>query len=623
MWFCKIGGFGVLLVIVLLATGEARKPRGVKETFSLSKKSPSSDNDWWKTAIFYQIYPRSFKDSNGDGIGDLRGIIEKLPYLKDLGIQGFWMSPIFKSPMADFGYDISDYYDIQPEYGTLADFDDLVAEAKRLGLKVILDFVPNHSSDENEWFKKSENREKGFEDFYVWHPGKSNKDDPTKPLPPSNWVSLFRGSAWQWSDKRNEFYLHQFSKKQPDLNYRNPKVVEQMKNVMRFWLDRGVDGYRIDAVPTLFEIEQDEQVNYLDEPLSGNTNDPDDPGYTIHIYTQDRNETLDMVYQWRAVLDEFQRENGGDQKIMMTESYSAIDTVMKYYGNGTVAGSHIPFNFRFITDLGKDLTSKDIQNTINYWMDHMPSREGVVANWVMGNHDQHRVASRFGENRIDMMNMILLSLPGVAISYNGEEIGMTDVWISYNDTVDPAACNAGPDRYQYTTRDPERTPFQWDGSRHAGFSTANKTWLPVSPTYKDVNVEVQTTTTSNSHLKVYKGLTKARQWFPSMMNGTLKTTVHGDVLAIFRELKGFDTVVTLVNNGATQQVLDISHMGYKPLQGFGQYHVVSVNSIHHDNEPVPVNRVVLDPFESVVISSSADHPERLVYQQYEARVQCN
>uniref|UniRef100_A0A1Q3FPA3 alpha-glucosidase n=2 Tax=Culex tarsalis TaxID=7177 RepID=A0A1Q3FPA3_CULTA len=595
----------VLSVFVICGSlTEARMPLGIREALLALKRNPPANNDWWKTAIFYQIYPRSFKDSNGDGIGDLRGIIEKLPYLREIGVQGFWMSPIFKSPMADFGYDISDYYDIHPEYGTMADFDALVAEAKQLGLKVILDFVPNHSSDENDWFKKSENREAGFEDFYVWHPGKPNPADPSKPLPPNNWVSFFRGSAWQWSDKRKEFYLHQFSVKQPDLNYRNPRVVDQMKDVMRFWLKRGVDGYRIDAVPTLFEIEPDASGNYLDEPLSGNTNDPDDPGYTIHIYTQDRNETLDMVYQWRAVLDDFQKDNGGDARVMMTESYSRIDIVMKYYGNGTVLGSHIPFNFRFITDLGKDSSAMDFDNTIKYWMSNMPS--GQVANWVMGNHDQHRVASRFGENKIDLLNMILMSMPGVAISYNGEEIGMTDVWISYNDTVDPAACNAGPDKYQYTTRDPERTPFQWDDSKDAGFSTANHTWLPMSPTYREVNVKVQQEVDGNSHLKVYKRLSYLRKNL-AWMKGTLKTTVSGDVLVIFRELKGYDSMVTLANNGGSQQTVDISKMGYLPLDKFGVYRAVSVNSIHQEGEPVAVGRIVLDPFESVVISARSNY----------------
>ncbi|XP_053690084.1 maltase A1-like [Sabethes cyaneus] len=594
-----------LVLFVTVGFVYTRKPLGIREALAILRKHPPSNFDWWKTASFYQIYPRSFKDSDGDGIGDLRGIKQSLPYLRELGIQGFWMSPIFKSPMADFGYDISDYYDIQPEYGTLADFDSLVAEAKKLGLKVILDFVPNHSSDENEWFRKSENREKGFEDFYVWHPGKVNSADPSKPLPPNNWVSIFRGSAWQWSDKRKEYYLHQFAVKQPDLNYRNPRVVEQMKDVMRFWLKRGVDGYRIDAVPMLFEVEKDAEGNYPDEPLSGNTNDPNDPGYTIHTFTQDQNETIDMVYQWRKVLNQFQIENGGDARIMMTEAYTKIEILMQYYGNGTVDGSHIPFNFGFITDLGKDSSAQDVESTINHWLNNMPIRNGVVPNWVMGNHDQHRVASRFGEEKIDVMNMILLSLPGVSITYNGEEIGMTDVWISYNDTVDPAACNAGPDKYQYSTRDPERTPFQWDDSKNAGFSVANKTWLPVSLTYKDVNVEQQQIA-NKSHLRVYKKLMDMRKSL-TWRKGTLKIAVSGNVLVIFRELDQFETLITVANIGGTSQIVDLSNMGSHPVDKFGFYRVVAVNSTHKEGELVTVNNVSLEPFESVVISAKSQY----------------
>lgn len=212
-----------------------------------------AEKEWWQTSSFYQIYPRSFKDSNGDGIGDLNGITEKLPYLKEIGINATWLSPIFKSPMADFGYDISSFFEIQPEYGTMDDFRALVKRAKELGIKIILDFVPNHSSDENEWFVRSENSDPMYKDFYVWHDGYLDPNNASNRLPPSNWLSSFFYSAWQWSDKRQQFYLHQFHRKQPDLNYRNPLVVEIMNEVLRFWLEQGVDGFRIDAVPTCYD----------------------------------------------------------------------------------------------------------------------------------------------------------------------------------------------------------------------------------------------------------------------------------------------------------------------------------------------------------------------------------
>lgn len=345
-----------------------------------------AQKDWWETAVFYQIYPRSFKDSNGDGIGDLNGIIEKLPYLKEIGVNATWLSPIFKSPMYDFGYDISDFFDIQSEYGTIADFEKLVQTAHQLEIKIILDFVPNHSSHENEWFIKSVNKEPGYEDFYIWHPGYDNPADPTTRLPPSNWIQSFRGSAWEWNDSRQEFYLHQFTVQQPDLNYRNPIVVDTMKSVLTFWMEKGVDGFRIDAVPVLFESLPDSTGKYPDEPLSNIIDDPDDHRYLKHIYTQDLGETLDMVYQWRAVLDEFKGKNGGETRIMMTESYSAIETVMKYYGDGQGRdGSNIPFNFLLMPNYGYNAkTASDFEKVVNLWLGNMPT--GRTANWVVSKY---------------------------------------------------------------------------------------------------------------------------------------------------------------------------------------------------------------------------------------------
>lgn len=294
---------------------------GLKSTAFLSSAlrpdNSHSSNDWWKTASFYQIYPRSFKDSNGDGIGDLNGIIEQLPYLVSLGIKATWLSPIFKSPMVDFGYDISNYFDIQPEYGTLADFDRLIERANTLGIKILLDFVPNHTSDQHEWFRLSAMRDPHFVDFYVWHPGYKSAAANSSTggrRPPNNWVSVFGGSAWQWNEQREEFYMHAFSRQQPDLNYRNPRVVEMMHGVLRFWMRRGVAGFRVDAVPFLYEVAADVNGNYPDEPLSGYNNDPNDYGYLQHIYTTEMDETVSMVYEWRHTLDEFQRENGGDAR---------------------------------------------------------------------------------------------------------------------------------------------------------------------------------------------------------------------------------------------------------------------------------------------------------------------
>lgn len=316
--------------------------------------------------------------------------------------------------MADFGYDISDYYSIQPEYGTNEDLEELVKKANALGLKIILDFVPNHTSDEHDWFIKSANRTVGFENFYVWHPGKT--DASGNRLPPNNWNSVFRGSAWEWNEVRQEYYLHQFVVKQPDLNYREPLVVEAMKDVLRFWLAKGVSGFRIDAVPYLFETPLDENSMYPDEPLSGLCDDADGPCYLTHIYTQDIPETFEMVYQWRDVLDQFTATNGGDTCILMTEAYTALDNIIKFYGNSTREGSQIPFNFELISNVNYNSTAADFQTYINRWLDAVPT--GRISNWVMGNHDQKRLASRFGTNRADLLNILVNTLPGIAVTYN-------------------------------------------------------------------------------------------------------------------------------------------------------------------------------------------------------------
>ncbi|GAB0093827.1 Maltase A3 [Sergentomyia squamirostris] len=553
------------------------------------------DTDWWRTANIYQIYPRSFKDSNGDGIGNLNGITEKLVYLKYLGIDAIWLSPIFKSPMADFGYDISDFYDIQPEYGTMADFEALLSASHKCGIKVLLDFVPNHSSDENEWFKKSAMKDPEFKDFYVWHPGKDDPANPGRKLPPSNWLSVFRGSAWKFHEGRGEYYLHQFVYQQPDLNYKNPKVVDAMKDVLRFWLDKGVDGFRVDAVPHLFEVIPDDG-QILDEPLSNNTNDPDNYEYLDHIFTKDRPEAIDMVYQWREVVDEFTKKTG-DTRILLTEAYSNITTLMSYYGDGIRNGSHAPFNFYLIMHLNNGSNAVDFNKAIRIWLDNMP--QGCAANWVIGNHDQMREASRFGTDRIDLINMILNTLPGISVTYNGEEIGMTDVFLTWEQTKDPAACNSDPQHYQQFTRDPERTPFQWDDSLSAGFSTNPNTWLPVSPLYRDINVKLQQKA-SRSHLKVFQQLIQLRTT-ETLRKGQVEIRNHGDnVLSITRRLSGKDTYIMLANIGSQTETIDVSDI----FPGRLNFHIVSVDSHWNKGNVVPKPMLQLDPHESFILKGS-------------------
>lgn len=539
-------------------------------------------NDWWMNGNFYQIYPRSFRDTNGDGVGDLNGVTEKLQYIKDVGFTAAWLSPIFKSPMADFGYDISDFYKVQPEYGTMEDFENMIKKAKEIGLKIILDFVPNHTSDENEWFKKSIDGDPKFKDFYIWHDGFVDETTGER-KPPSNWISVFRYSAWKWNDVRQQYYLHQFADKQPDLNYRNPAVVEEMKNVMRFWLAKGISGFRIDAVPFLFEVDLDRYGLYADEPEDQNCSDPNDYCHLKHIYTNDQPETLDMVYQWRELAEEFKKENGSDTKILLTEAYTSFENMMKYYGDGKRKGSYVPFNFDFMGNVNKDSKASDVVLNVNKWLNAMPKGKDFYPNWVLGNHDSKRVASRFGVERADLINILLQTLPGNAVTYNGEELAMTDVYIKWEDTVDPQACNTNPSRFDDVSRDPARTPFQWDASPNAGFTEGSETWLPVSDNYKTINVMMQERA-PHSHLQIFKKLISLRKE-PSMQDITnLQIKAVDNIVIYSRYTQGSNRYVIILNFGTNTQKININE--HFPVGQKVEIITSSITSDYSDGEVV-------------------------------------
>nr|XP_014094242.2 maltase A3-like [Bactrocera oleae] len=553
---------------------------------------------WWETASFYQIYPRSFKDSDGDGVGDLNGVTSVLPYLKEIGIAGTWLSPFLESPMADFGYDISNFTAVDPLFGTMEDFERMVTKAKELDIKIILDFVPNHSSDECVWFIKSAARDPVYKDYYIWHPGKLVDG---KRQPPNNWVSVFYGSAWQWHEERQEYYLHQFDKKQPDFNFRNPEVREAMNNVLRFWLDKGVPGFRIDAIYHAFEIEADKRGNYADEPVSGWSDDPQDYGYVRHIYTVDQWETPHLVYEWRQILKDYQVKHGGDERILMVETWSPIDIVMLYYGNETADGGQIPFNFQMISNLGMYSNAHHYSELINKWFQYM--LPGRTPNWVIGNHDKNRVGTRFGAERIDLFNILLLTLPGCSISYNGEEIGMTDVWISWEETVDPQACNNEQEGYEWRSRDPARTPFQWSDIANAGFTTGQSTWLPIAEDYKLVNVKRERGV-ALSHLNVFKNLQKLRK-STTLQNGETEVKALNDyVLAVKRSLRDNYTYITLLNIFGNIENFNL-HEPFAELPAQFEYVIITDRSIKREGDKIPTSSVTLMPHESIVLRSTA------------------
>ncbi|KAK5638280.1 hypothetical protein RI129_012575 [Pyrocoelia pectoralis] len=525
--------------------------------------------EWWKNAVFYQIYPRSFmvsypncffssppsfdrllQDSNNDGIGDLKGIQSKLDHLVDAGVTALWLSPIYKSPQIDHGYDISDYRDVDSLFGTLDDFKSLLAEAHNkgkyvyiplgsecenhfLGLKVILDFVPNHTSDEHDWFKRSLVNESKYADYYVWREGRNGNKDP-----PNNWISYFHGPAWTFNEARQLWYLHQFAKGQPDLNYRSSDLVKEMKDVLTYWLDLGVDGFRVDIISALFE---DEQFRNEDQSNLPNVS-ADDREYLIHTYTEDQPETYDMVYQWRILLDDYQREKGGDARVMMTESYAPLRKLFGYYGNETHDGAHFTFNFWFITELNVESSAHDIKFVIDKWLTYMPWRH--TANWVLGNHDQHRVASRYGSKRVDGLCMLSMLLPGVAVTYNGEEIGMEDGEVTWTEAQDPQACNGKEKDFLKNSRDFQRTPYQWNGSTNAGFNKGAKPWLPVGSKYQTVNLATEKTDTK-SHYGLYQQVVKLRKR-NTLKYGDMATIAFSDsVLGLTSDILNTSSAISL------------------------------------------------------------------------------
>ncbi|RMF04801.1 MAG: alpha-amylase, partial [Chloroflexi bacterium] len=431
---------------------------------------------WWQTGIIYQIYPRSFQDSNGDGVGDLPGITQRLDYIQDLGVDAIWLSPIYPSPMHDFGYDVADYCNIHPMFGTLADFDHLLAETHRRGLKLILDLVPNHTSDEHPWFVESRSsRNNPKRDWYIW------KDPAPDGGPPNNWLSVFGGPAWTLDETTGQYYLHQFVKQQPELNYQNPAVLAAMLNNMRFWLDKGVDGFRVDVITMMAKDPQ-----FRDEPPN-----PDWDGRGLfnslqHIYTQNLPEVHSIIRQMRAVLDEY------DDRMMVGETFLPFPELMKYYGKN-LDECHLPFNFHLIArgefHQSTPWRADVIRQIVEEYEAALPP--GGWPNWVLGNHDVPRVATRAGQAQARVAAMLLLTLRGTPTCYYGDELGMENVKIPPEFVQDPPAVNQ-PEIADLVGRDPVRTPMQWDDGPNAGFTAAGvQPWLPLAPDARTRNVAVQ------------------------------------------------------------------------------------------------------------------------------------
>jgi len=490
---------------------------------------------WWQSGVVYQIYPRSFQDSDGDGVGDLRGIAARLDYLQWLGVDAVWLSPIYPSPMADFGYDVADYTDVHPLFGTLDDFDALLEAAHARGLRLILDLVPNHTSDEHPWFVAARSsRESPFRDWYIW------RDPAPDGGPPNNWRSNFAGPAWTLDEATGQYYLHLFDPKQPDLNWRNPQVRAAIYDAMRFWLRRGVDGFRVDVIWMVIK-----HPAFPDNPPNPNwqPGDPDQHRF-MRVYDQDQPEAHEVIREMRAVVDEF------DQRVLIGEIYMEPEGLAAYYG-AELDEVHLPFNFNLVTL--SEWGAATVRAMVDRYEAALPA--GGWPNWVLGNHDQPRIASRVGQELARLAQMLLLTLRGTPTMYYGDELGMEDVPIPQALVVDPQGL-----RTPGLSRDPARTPMQWDGGAGAGF-TSGRPWLPLAADYPLINVEAQQAD-PDAPLAVVRRLLALRRSSPALAAGDYESLDAGDrhVFAFLRDAGGERFLVAL-NFGAQPVTVDLRAAG--------------------------------------------------------------
>ena len=552
-----------------LATGN---PPGDATADAALAARPSTDATWWKHAVIYEIYPRSFQDSNGDGVGDLNGITERLGYLHGLGIDAIWIAPMYPSPQVDFGYDISNYENVDSQYGTLADFDRLLREAKNHGIRILLDMVLNHTSDKHPWFIESaSSRTNPRADWYDWNSGKpANGPDVTpferryehdgphgKVVPPNNWVSDFGGSAWEWVPARQQFYYHEFYKQQPDLNWSNPAVEKAMFGAMQFWLDRGVAGFRLDAIPSLFE---DPQLR--DEPELGGTDAFGDPRLK-HIYTDNLPEVHATIRRMRDMIDKYP-----GNRVLIGETYLPNTRELdRWYGSTAHNELQLPMDM-LVGFNGAMLNAAKFRRYISEVETQVHGSQPLL---VFSNHDNERDWDRFGDGVHNLaiaklIATVLLTPRATAMMYYGEELGMpTTTPTRVQDVKDPIGIAGWP---KEKGRDGERTPMQWDsGNAQAGFSTDPHTWLPVPPNYKTVNVKTESAD-PNSLLNWYKQLIALRRNSAALRDGGIVMLCQNgkqdnqDVLSYVRTAPaGSASVVIAMNMGAGPQTFTLDFAG--------------------------------------------------------------
>ncbi len=540
---------------------------------------------WWKHGTVYQIYPRSFADSNNDGVGDLQGVIDHLDYLNDgtpnsLGVDVIWLSPFYPSPMADFGYDVADYCNVDPLFGDLAAFDRLVAEAHRRGMKVIVDWVPNHTSDQHPWFIESRSsRDNPKRDWYIWRdplPSPVGCGAGGEGLPPNNWGSFFGGPAWTFDEATGQYYLHQFVKEQPELNWRNPELEQAMYETLRFWLRRGVDGFRMDVIGLIIK---DEALRDNPPNPAANPNLPANDlfGRLLQVYNMDQDDVHPYIRRIRAVLDEF-----GD-RCAIGELWGPLDRWVRYYGEQG-DGLHLPFNFRLMY---QPWQAAAMRASVDEMEAALP--DFAWPNYVLGNHDQPRLATRFGgQPQARLAAMLLLTLRGTPTLYNGDELGLENGLIPPEKIQDPQGVNLGAER----SRDVCRTPMQWDASPHAGFS-AVEPWLPVSADFATRNVAVQAQDPA-SMLTLYRRLLWLRRQHAALAMGSYQPVevAAPDCFAYIRQAEG-ERLLVVLNFSAEPVTLSI------PGGGSGQ--LILTTHLDRAAQALDLSQLSLRPHEGLIV----------------------
>jgi len=567
------------------------KQAPVKKTSTAQSAKQAKELDWWKNAVIYEVYPRSFQDTNGDGIGDLKGITKRLDYLKDLGVDAIWLTPVYPSPHVDFGYDISDYKNIDPQYGTLEDFDRLVARAKKRHIRVIMDMVMNHTSDHHEWFIQSRSsRDNPYRDWYCWRDGKG-QTATDKGQPPNNWQSLFGHSAWQWDGTTRQYYYHKFYAEQPDLNWHNPAVHEAFRQIMAFWLERGVAGFRFDAITTLFEdpslADEGVRLDKDGKPVMNVFGDPQLDGSK----TDNQPGVHEVIQEMRVEADRFITCEFPGTRVLIGETYLPnIGELKKMYGTLEKPEFHLPMN----TQVGM-INKLDVTEFRQKLIDAETHLSAHIPLLLFDNHDKPRIDARYGDGVHDadierVMATILLASRGAALIYYGDEIGMkTTPPARKEDVKDPIGIIGWP---KEKGRDGERTPMQWNATGKTGFTTGMP-WLPVPPNAKTINVRTEKSD-PNSLLAWYKALIRLKKTVPAFENGAniMLDPENTRVLSWMRQATGASQVVVSVNFTAGKVAVDLTIGGV----GMRRRKLRTLLKTPGAPDTFALNRIVLGPY---------------------------